>query len=96
MIFVKICDAEAVQDQIALKTVLPERLTCLAADTRGLLCAGGTAQGRIYLWELASGIMCHSWEAHYRAVSVLRFTPDGNALVSGSEDAGVSVWSISR
>ncbi|KZV72236.1 WD40 repeat-like protein [Peniophora sp. CONT] len=84
------------KDQIALKTVLPERLTCLAADTRGLLCAGGTAQGRIYLWELASGIMCHSWEAHYRAVSVLRFTPDGNALVSGSEDAGVSVWSISR
>ncbi|KAI0320863.1 WD40-repeat-containing domain protein [Amylostereum chailletii] len=84
------------KDQIALKIVLPERLVCLAIDSRGLFCAGGTVQGRIYLWEIASGILYNSWEAHYRKVTVLRFTRDGEALVSGSEDSGVSVWSLSR
>ena len=29
-------------------------------------------------------------------MTVLRFTPDGTALLSGSEDSGVSVWSVSR
>lgn len=39
------------QDQIALKIVLPEKLCCITVDRRGYFCAGGTAQGRIYLWE---------------------------------------------
>ncbi|KAF8075050.1 WD40-repeat-containing domain protein [Lyophyllum atratum] len=84
------------KDQISLKIVLPEKLTCIAMDSRGDFVAGGTAQGRIYLWEVASGILYHSWDAHYRQVTVLRFTLDGAALISGSEDSGVSVWSVSR
>jgi pre-rRNA-processing protein IPI3 len=40
------------QDQITLKIVLPEKLTCLATDPLGNFCAGGTAQGRVYLWEV--------------------------------------------
>ncbi|KAG5638350.1 hypothetical protein H0H81_000483 [Sphagnurus paluster] len=84
------------KDQISLKIVLPEKLTCIAIDARGNYCAGGTAQGRIYLWEVASGILYNAWDAHYRQVTVLRFTVDGAALLSGSEDSGVSVWSVSR
>jgi hypothetical protein len=34
-----------------MKMVLPERLSCIAVDARGNFCAGGTAHGRIYLWE---------------------------------------------
>lgn len=48
------------------------------------------------LSQIASGIMYNSWEAHYRQVTVLRFTPDGEALLSGSEDSGISVWSVFR
>jgi pre-rRNA-processing protein IPI3 len=51
---------------------------------------------KLHLSQIASGIMYNSWEAHYRQVTVLRFTPDGEALVSGSEDSGVSVWSVFR
>lgn len=40
--------------------------------------------------------MYHAWDAHYRQVNVLRFTQDGAALLSGSEDSGVSVWSVPR
>ncbi|CAK5273820.1 unnamed protein product [Mycena citricolor] len=84
------------KDQISLKIVLPEKLTCIAIDHFGEYCAGGTAQGRIYLWEIASGILFNSWDAHYRQVTVLKFTHDGAGLVSGSEDSGISVWSVSR
>ncbi|KAF9531734.1 WD40 repeat-like protein [Crepidotus variabilis] len=84
------------KDQISLKIVLPEKLTCIALDRRGDLCAGGTAAGRIFIWETASGIMYKSWDAHYRQVNVLRFTNDGAALLSGSDDSGVNVWSVSR
>ncbi|KAJ7918789.1 WD40 repeat-like protein [Mycena leptocephala] len=84
------------KDQISLKIVLPEKLSCITVDHSGEFCAGGTSQGRIYLWEVASGILFNSWDAHYRQVTVLKFTHDGVALLSGSEDSGVSVWSVSR
>ncbi|KAN0088557.1 WD40-repeat-containing domain protein [Tylopilus felleus] len=84
------------KDQVALKVVLPEKLTCLALDQKARYCAGGTSQGRIYLWEVVSGILYHSWDAHYRQVNVLTFTYDGTVLVSASEDSGVAVWSVSK
>ncbi|KAJ7281918.1 WD40 repeat-like protein [Mycena rebaudengoi] len=84
------------KDQVSLKIVLPEKLSCIAIDPSGDFCAGGTSQGRIYLWEVSSGILFNSWDAHYRQVTVLKFTHDGVALLSGSEDSGVSVWSVSR
>ncbi|KAJ3571922.1 hypothetical protein NP233_g3442 [Leucocoprinus birnbaumii] len=84
------------KDQIALKIVLPEKLTCITVDHKGLYCAGGTSQGRIYLWEISSGILFNSWDAHYRRINVLKFTNDGTCLVSGSEDSAVNVWLVAR
>ncbi|KAJ8494375.1 hypothetical protein ONZ51_g2400 [Trametes cubensis] len=46
--------------------------------------------------KIASGIMFNSWDAHYRQINVLRFTQDAAALLAGSEDSGVSVWSTPR
>lgn len=34
--------------------VLPEKLTCIAIDRDSNYCAGGTALGRIYLWEAST------------------------------------------
>ncbi|KAB5594826.1 Pre-rRNA-processing protein IPI3 [Ceratobasidium theobromae] len=82
------------KDQLAQRIVLPEKASCVASDVRGVLCAAGTPNGRIYLWECASGIMLNSWEAHFRGVHALKFTSDGAAIVSASEDSGVSVWSV--
>lgn len=40
--------------------------------------------------------MYSAWDAHYRQVNVLQFTPDSAALLSGSEDSSVNVWSMAR
>ena len=87
---------------------VPEKMTCLAiakhpsgADKYKVpnfrtpwLLAGGTEKGRIYVWELASGNLLCVKDAHYQAVSVLRFSRGGGFLVSGGRDARCVVWNI--
>lgn len=51
---------------------------------------------QLKLAQVASGIMFNSWEAHYRRIGVVKFTQDGAALVTGSDDSTVAVWPMSR
>ncbi|CAG7851713.1 SubName: Full=Related to WD-repeat protein crb3 {ECO:0000313/EMBL:CCA68749.1} [Serendipita indica DSM 11827] len=76
--------------------VVPEKLSCLDIDTNATWCVAGSASGRIYVWEVASGALFKSFAAHYRAVTVIRFHSDGETFVTGSEDSSISIWSISR
>ena len=39
--------------------------------------------------------MKFSWAAHGNSVFTLRYTPDGNSLMSGSRDARLKVWDVS-
>eukprot|EP00903_Cladosiphon_okamuranus_P009951 g9442.t1 len=81
-------------EQPRLKCHAPEKLGPLAVSGDGWLCAGGGVSGRIYLWEVASGTLLRAWDAHYKAVSALTFSPDGGFLYSGGEDAMVSSWNM--
>ncbi|BGP19953.1 hypothetical protein JCM10213_006730 [Rhodosporidiobolus nylandii] len=78
------------------RLIPPVRMCVMATSRDGQYLAGGTPDGRVFVWEVASGNLIITVDAHYRAVSVLEFSDDGAALVSGSEDATVSVWSIGR
>lgn len=51
---------------------------------------------KLYMPKIASGILYSAWDAHYRQVTVLRFTSDCQGLISGSEDSSVSLWSVPR
>ncbi|RUS19539.1 WD40-repeat-containing domain protein [Endogone sp. FLAS-F59071] len=83
------------KDQAHIKCICPEKLVVLAASNRGTYCAGGTEGGKVYVWEIATGNLLRIFDAHYKRVSVLRFTNDDTALVSGGDDAGVNVWLLS-
>ncbi|GAA5839005.1 hypothetical protein JCM11251_007851 [Rhodosporidiobolus azoricus] len=78
------------------RLIPPVRLSTMTVSKDGVYMAGGTPDGRLFLWEVQSGSLLVTVDAHYRAVSALAFSDDGAALVSGSEDATVSVWSIGR
>ena len=86
---------------------VPEPLTCMAlckhpsnekinhkVPTFQLpwLLAGGSASGKLYIWELSSGNLVCVKEAHYQAINVLKFSECGTYLVSGGADARCSVW----
>lgn len=82
------------KDQLHLKLHLPERLSCFSVSANGLWASGGTAVGHVYLWEIASGLLLASFDAAYRRINVLKFTDCSRALITGSEDSGVSVWDL--
>ncbi|KAF9920625.1 Pre-rRNA-processing protein ipi3 [Linnemannia zychae] len=82
------------KDQVYLKFPLPEKIVCLATSNRGIYCAGGTESGRIHIWEVATGILHRTFDAHYKKITVLRFSADDTAMFSGSEDASVHVWMV--
>lgn len=87
---------------------VPEPLTCISLCNHPVLAsenqhgvpsfqlpwllAGGSASGKVYLWELSSGNLVAVKEAHYQAVNVVRFSSCGTYLVTGGADARCSVW----
>lgn len=58
------------------------------------LLIGGGLSGKIYVWELNSGLLLNVKEAHYQSVTVLKTTNDGSLLVTAGKDARVLVWKI--
>ncbi|WOO83475.1 Pre-rRNA-processing protein IPI3 [Vanrija pseudolonga] len=84
------------KDQQHLKLHLPERLTCFSISPNGLWAAGGSPNGQVYVWEIASGALQASWTAHYRTVNSLTFTPDSALLISSSADASVHVFVVAH
>ncbi|CAI2188389.1 2786_t:CDS:2, partial [Funneliformis geosporum] len=80
------------KDQVHLKFISPEKIIALAVSNKGTFCAGGTDNGKIYIWEISTGTLCKVFDAHYKKISVIKFTSDDSALISGSEDAVVNVW----
>ncbi|GAA5942980.1 chromatin-binding/pre-rRNA-processing protein IPI3 [Sporobolomyces koalae] len=84
------------RESTVARLIPPVRLNTLATSRDGSYLVGGTSDGRVFLWEIATGILLATLDAHYRAISCLEFTSDGAALITASEDAGVSVWSLGR
>ncbi|EST09927.1 WD40 repeat [Kalmanozyma brasiliensis GHG001] len=82
------------RDHPLQRIILPSKLSCIASSPNGELVAGGSYDGRIFLWQIATGDLVASFDAHYRSVTVLKWTSDGAALVTGSEDARILVWSL--
>lgn len=78
------------------RLIPPVRLTTINTSPDGQYLVGGTFDGRVFLWELSTGQLLSTLECHYRSVNCLSFTKCSSCLITGSEDAGVSVWNLGR
>ncbi|NEP17040.1 MAG: protein kinase [Leptolyngbya sp. SIO4C1] len=64
--------------------------------------ATGSADGTLYLWELSTGNLIHTFakqrlfasQGHADQISGLQFHPDGQRLYSASHDGTIKVWSL--
>lgn len=89
------------------KIALPEALTTIdvcyqpevGTDSHSLpnfripwLLVGGSASGRIYIWELASGNLLCVKDCHYQKISTVKFSKCGTFLVTASDDSRVLIW----
>jgi WD40 repeat protein len=66
----------------------------LSADGQNL--AVGDSDGRVALYEAATGRIRHVFHGHRRPVDGLAFTPDGALLAASSADAPVFLWDVYR
>ncbi|HZR18800.1 MAG TPA: WD40 repeat domain-containing protein, partial [Verrucomicrobiae bacterium] len=62
---------------------------------RGQLLALGYSNGQIALWDLSCGVQLRRWTAHPGNITAVSFSPDGEQLLSTSEqDRTAKVWDV--
>ena len=57
---------------------------------------GGTKRGWIYLWDVSTGSLLRTWQAHFKSVNRLYVTKDSQFIISASGDGIGKVWDISK
>lgn len=71
-----------------------ERINCLTLACEDAVLVLGTTEGRIFLWEVATGRQVTTAQSHLQAVNQLAVDAASNFLVSASADSTCHVWSI--
>ena len=69
-------------------------MSVVAASPDGTHFAAGALSGAVYVWEVSTGVLAKTWNAHFKAVSAVSFAAEGSVLVTAGEDTVVSAWSM--
>lgn len=70
-----------------------DKMTCVAYSPDGRLLAGGDRDGKVYLWDAATGRSLRPpISAHGIPVVALRFALDSRRLLSGAQDGEIRIW----
>lgn len=72
----------------------PQKITSLAYAEQSAILILGTQDGKLMLWETATGRVTSSSSSHIESVTHLVLTPDGGRVLSASPDSVVHVWAI--
>ena len=71
-----------------------EPVSVVASSPDGNHFAAGALSGAVYLWEVSTGVLQRTWNAHFKAVSAVSFACGGSVLVTAGEDTVVSAWAL--
>jgi WD40 repeat protein len=65
-------------------------------DSRGLAVSAGRGgtDDAIRLWDISRGRLVGTFTGHKQAVHALAFSPDGQTLVSASDDSTLKMWNV--
>ncbi len=67
-------------------------VTCTAFSPDQNLLAAGFSDGSIRIWQVSDGSLEQTLRYHNQSVSALKFTPDGEWLISASADRLLLLW----
>jgi len=63
----------------------------LANQPLGVL---GRPDGRVELWDFVAGTQTAAWPADTNEITVVRFSPDGRLVATGSSRGGIRIWRV--
>lgn len=72
----------------------PQKVSSLTYAEKAAILILGTQDGKLMLWEVATGRVSSSAASHIEAVTDLTVSPDGEYVISASADSSVHVWCI--
>jgi WD40 repeat protein len=77
-----------------LQLTSPSAIHCLAFSPDGTRLGAGCQDGRVRLWDAASGAEAKPLQGHTGAVWGLAFHPEGGQLATGSADRTLRRWNL--
>lgn len=80
--------------QVHFQCHVQEIVTAVASDPCGTYLLAGTKRGWIYIWEISSGKLLTSFQAHFKAVTHICSTLRGDLFLSASEDGMARCWDL--
>ncbi len=91
-------DGAAIHDlvggQLLVKLDGVDKVTHLAFDPSGTRLVTGTKEGKVQLWDPASGKVVRSLGQHAKDVWYVSFSGDGKRIATASDDATVKLWDV--
>ena len=82
------------KEQPRFRCQAPERITCIVCTADGAHCIGGSASGKLYLWQVATGRLLLAWDAHFKPTTAVVTALCDGYILSAGEDALVLAWSF--
>jgi WD40 repeat protein len=94
---IKIWDVETLQELHTLRGHSGEVYTlAFSPDEEGALLATAGEDSAVKIWGSRSGEFIRNFRGHTALVSSLAFSLDGRRLISGSRDATVKIWDVTK
>jgi len=72
----------------------PQKISSLAYARQAAVLIIGTQEGKLILWEVATGRVSTSSASHIEPVTILSVAPDGEHVISASPDSVIHIWSL--
>ncbi|WP_371376151.1 WD40 repeat domain-containing protein [Sporomusa aerivorans] len=66
----------------------------MAFHPNGRIAAGGGSDGRLRLWQVASGSLWRTVDLHADSITAVAFTPDGRYLATAGKEGKVHIWQL--
>ena len=83
------------KNQVHMQCHVQEVITSLASDRSGTYLIGGSKKGTITVWEISTGALLVSWQAHFQDISKIKCHLDSYFFCSASSDGMARVWNLS-
>jgi len=89
-----ICIYQWGKSQVHMTCHIQEVVTALSIDRYNMYLLGGSKKGIVYLWEIFTGRLLTTWQAHFKDISKLKCSTSSDFFCTASVDGTARAWNL--